>query len=875
MRKTVLLLFAMILAMSSFAQSAMTPKNTITPGAGEAWWGYFTDNDANAANFSAYGVNALANYEAAIKIVKNDPIMGNATVKAMRIWLNGNTIPKITSLKIWVTKTLKVNAQGVLYVQDVDLSTLTAGANDIALETPFAINNAVTYFGFTMELSSQDYAIMNGGEYEPNTFFFRATAQQTNWSSVTNHGKLALQLLGEGVNIPQNAAIFTNKNLGTHNYQVGDEAVLPVTIKNKGENNITSVSYTITSNNDPSTATPEVTVPINNIENGATATFDVSFDTSEPLRDTRTVTITKVNGQPNDAPAADCVASGNFTVVSFLFTRVPVIEEFTGTWCGWCPRGFVGMETAHEKYGDQVVLIAAHNGDPMVTSDYNPVMNTVSGFPDARANRATDFDPNPDAIQSSIDQSMLEVPVGMVQVTAQWNDEEMKTIKMDATSKFAFAEENTNYGIAFVLTEDGMKGTSSSWAQSNYYSGQSGYPSYMDWWCSQGSKVTGLEYNFVAVAAWQIASGFSGSVPTSFEAGEVMPFSYTADISTKTLIQDKSKLKVAALLIDRGANKIINAWQTTIYPYGYNPVPSEFYMVGTFNEWNTTEAGGRLAFTATEDEGVYEATGTLEAGAEFKVITPNGDDWTWYGGVDENNVGFFMIYDDLLNTPLQMVDGSNFRIENGGEFTFRINANDMTLTVLPIGGPVVPGDVNGDGVITAADVTLLYNIMLNDDNTGVVNGDQNGDGVITSADITAVYNILLGTATPSQNVYVLGEVNGNTWGAATGVKMNTVDGKVFTAQITTTTYGDYTKSYFGLTKALASANDNWEEIEDKRFGPTTPDEFQNFVISDDVLGQVIPLVTTNWRAFEAPTGTVYNLTVDLEHMTIVITKVNP
>ena len=327
--------------------------------------------------------------------------------------------------------------------------------------------------------------------------------------------------------------------------------------------------------------------------------------------------------------------------------------------------------------------------------------------------------------------------------TAQWNDEEMKTIKMDATSKFAFAEENTNYGIAFVLTEDGMKGTSSSWAQSNYYSGQSGYPSYMDWWCSQGSKVTGLEYNFVAVAAWQIASGFSGSVPTSFEAGEVMPFSYTADISTKTLIQDKSKLKVAALLIDRGANKIINAWQTTIYPYGYNPVPSEFYMVGTFNEWNTTEAGGRLAFTATEDEGVYEATGTLEAGAEFKVITPNGDDWTWYGGVDENNVGFFMIYDNLLNTPLQMVDGSNFRIENGGEFTFRINANDMTLTVLPIGGPVVPGDVNGDGVVTSGDITMLYNVLLNNDNTGVANGDQNGDGVITSADITAVYNILL------------------------------------------------------------------------------------------------------------------------------------
>ncbi|MBQ5509508.1 MAG: hypothetical protein IIT96_07095, partial [Muribaculaceae bacterium] len=88
MKKTVLLLLAMFMAMTSFAQGAMTPKNTITPGAGETWWGYFTDNDLNASNFSAYGVNALANYDAAIKIAKNDPIMGNATVKAMRLWLN-------------------------------------------------------------------------------------------------------------------------------------------------------------------------------------------------------------------------------------------------------------------------------------------------------------------------------------------------------------------------------------------------------------------------------------------------------------------------------------------------------------------------------------------------------------------------------------------------------------------------------------------------------------------------------------------------------------------------------------------------------------------------------------------------------------------
>ena len=174
-------------------------------------------------------------------------------------------------------------------------------------------------------------------------------------------------------------------------------------------------------------------------------------------------------------------------------------------------------------------------------------------------------------------------------------------------------------------------------------------------------------------------------------------------------------------------------------------VPSEFYLVGSFNEWNQNEDGGRLVFTATEEEGIYEAQGDLEAGAEFKVITPNGDGWTWYGGVDENNVGYFLINNDLLNIPLQMVDGSNFRMENGGNYTFTINANDMTLTVVANSAPAVPGDVNGDGTVTAADVTLLYNILLNDDFTGAVNPDQNGDGSITAGDVTAVYNILLGS----------------------------------------------------------------------------------------------------------------------------------
>ena len=59
-------------------------------------------------------------------------------------------------------------------------------------------------------------------------------------------------------------------------------------------------------------------------------------------------------------------------------------------------------------------------------------------------------------------------------------------------------------------------------------------------------------------------------------------------------------------------------------------------------------------------------------------------------------------------------------------------------------GPQVPGDVDGDGYVTAADVTALYTYMLTGSDTELVNGDQDGDGNITGHDVTVVYNILLG-----------------------------------------------------------------------------------------------------------------------------------
>lgn len=55
-----------------------------------------------------------------------------------------------------------------------------------------------------------------------------------------------------------------------------------------------------------------------------------------------------------------------------------------------------------------------------------------------------------------------------------------------------------------------------------------------------------------------------------------------------------------------------------------------------------------------------------------------------------------------------------------------------------------PCDVNGDGAVTSADVTAIYDILLGISSLPTSAADVNNDGEITSADITALYNFLLG-----------------------------------------------------------------------------------------------------------------------------------
>ena len=136
-----------------------------------------------------------------------------------------------------------------------------------------------------------------------------------------------------------------------------------------------------------------------------------------------------------------------------------------------------------------------------------------------------------------------------------------------------------------------------------------------------------------------------------------------------------------------------------------------FFLVGDFNSWNQTAAGGRLAFDEYDNlEGVE-----LEAGAEFKVIAFDEDGSTiWFGGQDENNVGYFLLNSDLMGQGFMCVEGNsgaNFRVEEAGTYNIKLDVlREFGGAVLMTVTKANPDAISTVGVDSKAD-NAYYNLQ--------------------------------------------------------------------------------------------------------------------------------------------------------------------
>ena len=265
------------------------------------------------------------------------------------------------------------------------------------------------------------------------------------------------------------------------------------------------------------------------------------------------IDIVSVNGQTD---AVGC--NNNMSAVVFAVEpaehRKVLLEEGTGTWCGWCPRGAVFLDFISPLYDEYLIPIAVHNQDPMVVTAYDQRVGSFPGFtgyPGMIVDRREVQDPSTSLAPAL--RYLKEEPGAIITIGARKNDAD--STKLDVSVTFNFLKDiPAGYGMLLTLSENGVKGTTAGYNQANYYSG--GNSGAMGGYENRPNPVPAAQMVYDHVArTYDVRSGFA-----AYSAGDSLTANFTIAMNSGWK-QENIKI-VAALLENTG--KVSNANDATI-----------------------------------------------------------------------------------------------------------------------------------------------------------------------------------------------------------------------------------------------------------------------------------------------------------------------
>ncbi len=263
--------------------------------------------------------------------------------------------------------------------------------------------------------------------------------------------------------------------------------------------------------------------------------------------------VVTVNGYSSAARSGEVYNPG-----PSIYERRVVIEERTGTWCGYCVRGLAAIDASKEAYPDNYIGIAVHNQDVMTNSYYDSAIAEFcdAGYPAGVCNRVTRISPFPDTFLSAIADALEKRVYAGINVRAQWTDDTETAIDVNVYTNFIFSATKANYNVALVILEqDVYQPGDANYNQTNYYSGGSlgtmgGYEKY-------GNPITSDQIHYPDVARGIYPEIRGEQAYTEFKA--YTPALYQNTLTLPSTVLDKSNVEVVALLIDPATDEILNA----------------------------------------------------------------------------------------------------------------------------------------------------------------------------------------------------------------------------------------------------------------------------------------------------------------------------
>jgi len=367
-----------------------------------------------------------------------------------------------------------------------------------------------------------------------------------------------------------------------------------------------------------------------------------------------------------DATLTDDSMSTSANGVSSFPTKRTFFEEPTGSWCGWCVRGIVYMDSIWKAHKGMVSIVSVHDrntyddmaNDNTTTTDYdNWAAAKVGGFPSLLADRYYVADPS----------DVFTYYNGM----ANWYGfaNLSMTTSVSGTSINAAAKVTPtmnlsgDYRVELIITEDRVQGTTGGFVQHNYYSGGGSGPmqnSEYDF-AALGATIPASIMKYDYVARYTVPdmgsspNGVAGSLPTTMTTGTTYSYNFTPVTIASNWVSNK--LRAVLVLIDNNSanetygsvlNSVESIWSVgveniaagikggRIFP---NPATQEANLIfDTENDANVTisvyDAVGRLMFSKTQQMNAGEQHETLQV-AEYATGVYNVVIATGTGSVSE------------------------------------------------------------------------------------------------------------------------------------------------------------------------------------------------------------------------------------------------
>jgi Outer membrane protein Omp28 len=230
----------------------------------------------------------------------------------------------------------------------------------------------------------------------------------------------------------------------------------------------------------------------------------------------------------------------NPIVVNNQFVNRVLVEEYSGTWCGNCPRIIYGTELLKQQT-DFAVSVQIHllNNDPFISPTGNTIANEqgVSGVPTGRINRTINWNGSQyQNVSQVINEIKSSSPVGLAINSI------LSASNININVLLGFDNTVLQTKLIVYIVEDNLFHTQANYS-ANLYGGLSSIPNF--------------EYDGVFRSA--VSSTFGDAITIS---GNQVQKNYT--IAMPSNVSNSSNAKIVAFLIDANTNAVLNVRQANI-----------------------------------------------------------------------------------------------------------------------------------------------------------------------------------------------------------------------------------------------------------------------------------------------------------------------